>query len=124
LKDLESYDAAYYQWDSEPGIYHVLIGNSSRNIMCDETFRLRGNSIYDYGVNTPMATLFEDERAVKVFEKNLKGIIDIDQFINAFFFVLHSPLRSGWVMVAASRVGPDEAKIYKQMCHDLANIER
>lgn len=124
LEELQSFDTAYGQWDSAPGVYHVLVGNSSRNITCDETFRLRGHSIYDYSENTPIIELFEDDRVVKVFEKNLRGIMNVKKFEASFSFVPHYPLQFGWQLVAAGRVGENADAVFKNICDDLGRIER
>ncbi len=59
--DFASYDADIHEWVAEEGIYNILLGNSSRNIVCSLPVYLDGKSIYSYSRNSSVKALYENE---------------------------------------------------------------
>lgn len=64
---LESYDPRY-GWVCEAGQYDLLVGTASDHICCRETLRVKHHSAYDYGPQTPLRTLYADERSRVMLE--------------------------------------------------------
>ena len=63
---LSSFDEELHAWVCEPGLFQVLVGNSSRNITLETEFRGKGFNPYGYGEKTYYAVLAKDPRAVDV----------------------------------------------------------
>lgn len=63
-EELSSFDEALHAWVCEPGLFQVLVGNSSRNITLEAEFRAKGFNPYGYGEKTYYAVLAKDPRAV------------------------------------------------------------
>lgn len=123
LADLESYNEDFKQWDCEPGIYHVLSGNSSRNITCDESFRLVGHSIYDFGPKTQMIKILGEQKATAVIEKHLDGVVDTKEFFGSFGFMPYLSFELAWNQVAAINMKKEIADdLYGRICKDLKDI--
>ena len=54
---LKSYDDGTEKWQVEPGYYKVLIGNSSRNILAESPFEVKGYDPYGVNEDTPLGRL-------------------------------------------------------------------
>lgn len=68
LSKFSSYDEKYKQFTVEPGIYTIMAGDSSRNIMAQEQIILKGPDPYGYNEETRFATLWADERCVEIYK--------------------------------------------------------
>lgn len=58
--DFASFDSDLHQWVAEEGIYNILIGNSSRNIVCSMPVYLDAKTEYSYSIETPIKVLYEN----------------------------------------------------------------
>lgn len=58
--DFASFDSDLHQWVAEEGIYNILIGNSSRNIVCSMPVYLDAKTEYSYSLQTPIKVLYEN----------------------------------------------------------------
>lgn len=59
-EDFASFDSDLHQWVAEEGIYNILIGNSSRNIVCSMPVYLDAKTAYSYSLMTPIKILYEN----------------------------------------------------------------
>ena len=59
-EDFASFDSDLHQWVAEEGIYNILIGNSSRNIVCSMPVYLDAKTEYSYSLQTPIKVLYEN----------------------------------------------------------------
>lgn len=59
-EDFASFDSDLHQWVSEEGVYNILIGNSSRNIVCSMPIYLDAKTAYSYSLQTPIKVLYEN----------------------------------------------------------------
>lgn len=59
-EDFASFDSDLHQWVAEEGVYNILIGNSSRNIMCSMPVYLDAKTEYSYSLQTPIKVLYEN----------------------------------------------------------------
>lgn len=59
-EDFASFDSDLHQWVAEEGIYNILIGNSSRNIVCSMPVYLDAKTEYSYSIETPIKVLYEN----------------------------------------------------------------
>lgn len=66
-----AWDPELHRWTCEPGMFRLMIGNSSRNILVEKAVRVRCENPYAYGANTSYRTLIEDERSLDVIAANL-----------------------------------------------------
>lgn len=60
-KDFASYDEDLHEWIVEEGVYNVMIGSSSRNIVCSESVYLKTKSPYSYSQDSTIKALYENE---------------------------------------------------------------
>jgi len=59
-EDFASFDSDLHQWVAEEGVYNILIGNSSRNIVCSMPIYLDAKTEYSYSLQTPIKVLYEN----------------------------------------------------------------
>lgn len=59
-EDFSSFDSDLHQWVAEEGVYNILIGNSSRNIVCSMPIYLDAKTAYSYSLQTPIKVLYEN----------------------------------------------------------------
>ena len=59
-EDFASFDSDLHQWVAEEGVYNILIGNSSRNIVCSMPVYLDAKTEYSYSIETPIKVLYEN----------------------------------------------------------------
>ena len=59
-EDFASFDSDLHQWVAEEGVYNILIGNSSRNIVCSMPIYLDAKTAYSYSIETPIKVLYEN----------------------------------------------------------------
>ena len=59
-EDFASFDSDLHQWVAEEGVYNILIGNSSRNIVCSMPIYLDAKTAYSYSLQTPIKVLYEN----------------------------------------------------------------
>lgn len=59
-EDFASFDSDLHQWVAEEGVYNILIGNSSRNIVCSMPVYLDSKTEYSYSLQTPIKVLYEN----------------------------------------------------------------
>lgn len=59
-EDFASFDSDLHQWVAEEGVYNILIGNSSRNIVCSMPVYLDAKTEYSYSLQTPIKMLYEN----------------------------------------------------------------
>ena len=59
-EDFASFDSDLHQWVTEEGVYNILIGNSSRNIVCSMPIYLDAKTAYSYSLQTPIKVLYEN----------------------------------------------------------------
>ncbi len=59
-EDFASFDSDLHQWVTEEGVYNILIGNSSRNIVCSMPIYLDAKTAYSYSIETPIKVLYEN----------------------------------------------------------------
>lgn len=59
-EDFASFDSDLHQWVAEEGVYNILIGNSSRNIVCSMPVYLDAKTEYSYSLQTPIKVLYEN----------------------------------------------------------------
>ena len=59
-QDFASFDSDAHKWIAEEGVYNILIGNSSRNIVCSMPVYLDCKTEYSYSVKTPVKLLYEN----------------------------------------------------------------
>ena len=124
IEDLKSYDSAYKQWVAEPGTYRILVGNSSRNISCEQEFQLIGHSIYDFGADTPMIKILAEQKAVDVIRKHASGMVDVEQFLGSFDFMPYQAFGRAWTVTAGSFLDEKVSKeLFEKICIDLKNIK-
>lgn len=69
LSKFASYDEKLKRFAVEPGIYTLMAGNSSRNIMAQTQIAIKGPDPYGYSEETRFATLWADERCVEIYKK-------------------------------------------------------
>lgn len=67
--DLASYDDKFGRFVTEPGVYKILVGNSSRNIMAEKTIIVKGVDPYGYGEQTRIIDMWSDDRCVEIYKK-------------------------------------------------------
>ena len=66
-EDFASYDTKVSAWSAEPGLYHLFLGNSSRNIEQKIDINLTGYNPYGFNENTVMGSIAATEGATEVF---------------------------------------------------------
>lgn len=71
-QDFASYDADIHDWVAEEGIYNILLGNSSRNIVCSLPVYLDCKSIYSYSSASTVKDLYENE----ITRAHMKSLCD------------------------------------------------
>lgn len=59
-ENFASFDSDLHQWVAEEGVYNILIGNSSRNIVCSMPVYLDAKTEYSYSLQTPIKVLYEN----------------------------------------------------------------
>ncbi len=59
-ENFASFDSDLHQWVAEEGVYNILIGNSSRNIVCSMPIYLDAKTAYSYSLQTPIKVLYEN----------------------------------------------------------------
>lgn len=59
-EDFASFDSDLHRWVAEEGVYNILIGNSSRNIVCSMPVYLDAKTEYSYSLQTPIKVLYEN----------------------------------------------------------------
>ncbi len=77
--DFASYDADIHDWVAEEGIYNILLGNSSRNIVCSLPVYLDGKSIYSYSSRSSIKDLYENE----ITRSHMKNLCDKSSLLMA-----------------------------------------
>ncbi len=60
-RDFASYDEDLHAWVAEEGAYHILIGSSSRRIMCSKRVYLKTKSPYSYSIRSTVGALYENK---------------------------------------------------------------
>ena len=126
---LSSFDEELGAWVCEPGLFQVLVGNSSRNITLEAEFRGKGFNPYGYGEKTYYAVLAKDPRAVDVIIGMLPdGVLtrnDIarqTEYIDAVFtmrdaFKLH-------IRPKLAHLDDEEAEaLLQSICKELGKID-
>ena len=125
---LSSFDEALHSWVCEPGLYQVLIGNSSRNITLTADFRAKGFNPYGYGEKTYYAVLAKDPRAVDVIIGMLpEGVLTRDdiarqtEYIDAVF-----TMRDAFKMHVRPKLDMDDdaaETLLQSICRELGKID-
>lgn len=125
---LSSFDEALHSWVCEPGLYQVLIGNSSRNITLTADFRAKGFNPYGYGEKTYYAVLAKDPRAVDVIIGMLpEGVLTRDdiarqtEYIDAVF-----TMRDAFKMHVRPKLDMDDdaaETLLQSICKELGKID-
>lgn len=64
-----SYDEKLKRFTVEPGVYTLMAGNSSRNILTKIQIVLKGEDPYGYGELTRFVDVWEDERCIEIYKK-------------------------------------------------------
>jgi beta-glucosidase len=70
-QDFASYNTDMEQWTAEPGLYTLLVGNSSRNITLSAKENVRGFNPYRYGPLSPAGKVLADPRTIYIRQKYL-----------------------------------------------------
>lgn len=127
-EELSSFDEELHSWVCEPGLYQVLVGNSSRNITLHDEFLAKGFNPYGYGEKTYYAVLAKDPRAVEVIISMLpEGVLtagDIarqTEYIDAVF-----TLRDAFKMHIRPKLelSDDAAEaLLQSICRELGKID-
>ena len=93
-KDLQCYDMDLDDWAAEPGKYEVWVGNSSDNLPLKAEFTATStDSFYNYNRLTPLKTIYEDPRAVKIFEDEMEKVgFARDTATDALYYFPHRTL--------------------------------
>lgn len=69
LDALASYDEKLKRFAVEPGIYRIMAGNSSRNIMAEAEIAVKCPDPYGYGEATRIAAILQDQRCLEIYER-------------------------------------------------------
>lgn len=64
-----SYDEKLKRFAVEPGVYKIMAGNSSRNIMAEARIGIRCPDPYGYNESTRIATVWKDERCLEIYNR-------------------------------------------------------
>jgi beta-glucosidase len=85
--DFASYDPKHGQWIAEPGIYRILVGTSSEDILLEQAIHIRGDNPYSLTLDTPIGTLAADSTAMKILYQFIPGmgVQEILGTISVFF---------------------------------------
>ncbi|MCA5960542.1 hypothetical protein LC724_08985 [Blautia sp. RD014234] len=79
-RQLASYDEKLQAFVTEPGIYTIQVGNSSRNIQVEAEIAFRCADPYGYGEQTRIATIWSDERCREIYRKYFEDKCSIDMY--------------------------------------------
>ena len=123
VQDLASYDPAVEDWVVEPDVYHLYVGNSSRNITCCCDLTVTGYNPYGFNENTTMGILASTEGVLDTMYKYCpKESISKESIEWSILFQPSGPLSDYWIR----RIEPlmdcteEEKKvIYKKMLADI-----
>ncbi|OUP84009.1 hypothetical protein B5F07_09170 [Lachnoclostridium sp. An169] len=91
-RDFASYDTRLHDWACEPGIYDLLIGNSSRNITAQAEVELTGADPYGLSLYTPISRIAAREDAVAVCEEILGSVFDREKLKSNVIYFGETPL--------------------------------
>lgn len=69
LEELASYDEKFKKFITEPGIYTILAGNSSRNIASEAKIVVKCYDEYGYNHLTRIVTMWSDARCLDLYQK-------------------------------------------------------
>lgn len=58
--DFASYDSDWHEWTVEEGIYRIMIGTGSRNIVCSMDIYMDTESPYSYGACSSIKSIYEN----------------------------------------------------------------
>ena len=125
-KAFGSFNPKHGIWDTEPGWYKILIGNSSRSITNSSRIYLSGHSIYDYGEDSLFLNIQSDERAWSILKKNLSDFMDVDSVSSAMFFTPFLPLKQVWNTLYAPIIeasGANSDRVFTDTCAELAELD-
>lgn len=75
-----SYDEKLKKFTIEPGIYTLMAGNSSRNVMAEAQIAIRGVDPYGYGEETRFADLWADTRCIKIYKSYFEDMCGSDMY--------------------------------------------
>jgi beta-glucosidase len=92
--DLASYDSYLKAWTVEEGVYNILIGNSSRNIVCSMPVYLEAASPYTYSHTSDIKTLYENtitREHMKLLWDKLE--LDFGDVLNSYEYEPHIQLK-------------------------------
>ena len=86
-RDFASYDTELGGWVTEPGIYELLIGNSSRNIMAKVPVTVKGRNPYGCSIRSTLSDIAAREDALRVCQEVIgEAFIPSKLKSNAIYF--------------------------------------
>lgn len=123
---LASFDTEYHMWESEAGVYKILLGNASNNITASCEFIAKGCTIYNYNENTMLERIVKDSRAYEILISFLRHHeADISMLEEYLIFFPHVPL-SKMLLVLLSEKLPDvneRNQVFEDVYQKLHELE-
>ena len=127
-EQLSSYDPNEGDWVCEPGVFTLLIGNSSRNICLKKLLLAKGTNVYGYGPNTLFKKINEDDRAVEILLGGLPdGVIDRTVLKNYNNTLPFQPFEKVWEKEIVPRMHnktkEETASMFIKICDQLKRLD-
>lgn len=120
---LQSFDPEYDTWACEAGLYRILIGNASDNIVCTADFRVSCNGIYSYSPRTCLKTLYDDSRSRAMLIETIHAVgLDEDVLVDELYYRKFRPIST--VLQNLPNAAPEKKEqVYQTFYQNIAALD-
>lgn len=126
-KSLASYDEKLREWVTEPGIFNILVGTSSRDIKASAETTIKGLNPYGLNAMTEVAKLVVDLTAKEIVEKYLPDLNLMAALGKYVVFAPKTAFKEAWETDIAPSLTCTEAekeRIYNAIIADFEEANR
>lgn len=92
FRSFASYDTAQQQWTAEPGVYELLVGDSSAHIVKSTKIMLTGKNPYGFSINSSIGAVSSSQEALSICQEVLGDVFNIGNLMSQAIYFTSTPL--------------------------------
>lgn len=123
-RDFASWDTERHSWVTEPGMYDILVGNSSRNILQKASVEVQGPDPYGCSIHSPIAVIAQNEQAMRACQEIFGERFDLGKLKTNVTYFGSTPLKKALLSVVCDvdKSGAAWSKMLEQLQAKLETL--